>query len=68
MKVQEIVKKFIPEKIKTPGQNKNWVDNQIENKKQLSYEKYKIESSLENWERYCAVKRRLRKIVDKKKQ
>ena len=32
------------------------------------YKKYKIESSLENWERYCAVKRRLRKIVDKKKQ
>ena len=28
----------------------------------------KIESSLENWETYCAVKRQLRKIVDKKKQ
>ena len=37
-------------------------------KKHLLYKKYQIESSLENWERYCAVKRRLRKIVDKKKQ
>ena len=37
-------------------------------KKHLFYKKYKIESSLENWERYCAVTRRLRKIVDKKKQ
>ena len=32
------------------------------------YKKYKTESSLENGERYCAVKRRLRKIVGKKKQ
>ena len=63
--------KFVPEKIKTPGQIKNWVDNQIKNlsnKKHFLYKKYKIESSLENWERYCAVKSRLRKIVDKKKQ
>ena len=70
-KVQQIVNQFIPEKIKIPGQIKNWVDNQIKNlsnKKHLLYKKNKIESSLENWERYCIVKRRLRKIVDKKKQ
>ena len=71
LKVQEIVNKFIPEKIKTPGQIKNCVDNQIKNlsnKKRLLYKKYKIESLLENWERYCAVTKRLRKLVDKKKQ
>ena len=71
LKIQEIVKKFIPEKIKVPGQNKIWVDNKIKNlsnKKHLLYKKYKIESLLVIWERYCAVKRRLRKIVVKKKQ
>ena len=60
LKLQEIVNKFIPEKIKTPGQNKNCVDNQINNfsnKKYPLYKKYKIES-MENWERYCAVKRK----------
>ena len=31
LKAKEIVNKFIPEKIKTPGQNENWVDNQIKN-------------------------------------
>ena len=70
-KIQEKVNKFIPEKIKTPGLNKNWVDNQIKNlsnKKHLLYKKYKIESSLETRECYCAVIRGLRKIVDKKKQ
>ena len=69
--IQEIVNKFLPEKIKTPGQNKNWVDNQfknLSNKKHLLYKHYKIDCSLEIWERYCAAKRRLRKIVDKKKQ
>ena len=63
--------KFFPEKIKTPGQNKSLVDKQIKNlfnKEHLFYKKYKIEISVENWERFCAVKRRLKKVVDKKNQ
>ena len=71
LKVQEIVNDVFPEKIKTPGQNKRLVDNQIKNlsnKEHLFYKKYKIEMSVENWERFCAVKRRLKKVVDKKNQ
>ena len=51
IKIQDIINKFMSEKIKTPGQKKNWVDIQIKNftnKKHLSYEKYKTASLLEN--------------------